>query len=48
MLIQSTLITITAINPVVGGVAVGVYFVGDFGFQYFHDGQSMTQYYLDN
>jgi RHS repeat-associated protein len=48
MLIQSTLITISAINPVVGGVAAGVYFIGDLGFQHFHNGQSMTQFYLDN
>ena len=48
MLIQSSLITVSAINPVVGGVAAGIYFIGDLGFQYFHDGQSITQYYLDN
>jgi hypothetical protein len=32
----------------VAGIIVGsAYFLGDLGFQYFHDGKSISEYYFD-
>ncbi len=46
--IQGAIYGISASVPVAGWVVGGAYFLGDMYFQSTHDGQSITQYYLDN
>ena len=45
--IDGLIIATGAINPVAGIIVGSAYFLSDLGFQYFHDGKSITEYYFD-
>jgi len=47
LLIQGSMLTIATFLPGAGWVVAGGYFVSDLVFQYYHDGQSITEYYFD-
>lgn len=46
--IQGSIYALSASIPVAGWIVGGAFFLGDLYFQSTHNGQSITQYYLDN